>query len=129
MPRPVGCLLLACVLQLSFAVAGSEGPGFVEGHVNIGPVTPVLREGAPPPTVSAEEYAALQLTVFKVGGKTRVVQLMPDTKGNFRQGLAPGTYVVAMPSRKITRADLPKTITIVSGQIVHLDIEIETGIR
>ncbi len=127
--RTTGYFFLTFALLLGCAVAESEKPGFVEGHVNIGPLTPVAQEGAPHPTVSAEEYAALQLTVFKADGKTKVAQLMPDTKGNFRQMLAPGTYVVAMPVRKITRADLPKAITVVSDQTVHLDIEIETGIR
>ena len=36
-------------------------PGFLEGHVNIGPLTPVQRAGEPAPTVSPQAYAARQI--------------------------------------------------------------------
>jgi hypothetical protein len=44
--------------------------------------------------------------------------------------LRPGTYVVAMPPEKFEFAkDLPKTVTLISGETVQLDIDIDTGIR
>jgi hypothetical protein len=127
--RTLSYFLLVFAMLLGSLVAGSDKPGFVEGHINIGPLTPVLHEGAPSPAVSAEAYAALQLAIFKADGKTKVTPLTPDKEGNFRQSLAPGTYVVAMPPRHITKANLPKTITIISDQTVRVDIEIDTGIR
>jgi hypothetical protein len=129
MYRISGWLILVCVMLAGSIMAGSEKPGFVEGHINIGPLTPVEREGAPKPSVSVEGYAALQLAVFKADGKTKVTDLALDKNGNFHQPLAPGTYVVAMPPRRITKANLPQTITIVSDQTVRVDIEIDTGIR
>jgi hypothetical protein len=129
MHRIPGWLVLVCVMLAGSIMAESEKPGFVEGHINVGPLTPVEREGAPKPTISAEGYAALQLAVFKADGKTKVADLMLDKNGNFRQPLAPGTYVVAMPPRRITKANLPRAITIVSDQTVRVDIEIDTGIR
>jgi hypothetical protein len=129
MHRIPGWLVLVCVMLAGSIMAESEKPGFVEGHINIGPLTPVEREGAPSPTVPAEGYADLQLAIFKADGKTKVAALTVDKEGNFRQSLAPGIYVVAMPLRRMTKANLPKTITIVSDQTVRVDIEIDTGIR
>jgi len=109
--------------------AASYQPGFVEGHVNIGPLTPVEHAGGPAPNALAEAYASLKVTVFKPDGKTQVTQFAPDSQGNFRESLSPGTYVLDMARGRMTKANLPQTITIVSDQTVHLDINIDTGIR
>ena len=112
-------------------VAGSDPPqpGFVEGHISIGPLSPVERVGTPTPASLADAYATLKVTVFKPDGKTQVAQLTPDSQGNYRQSLAPGTYVLDMPHGAMTKMNLPQTVTIVSDQTVHVDIDIDTGIR
>ena len=115
-------------MLLGSVIAGSDKPGFVEGHINIGPLTPVLRLDAPQ-KVSPEVYAAFKVSVFQADGKTVVAPLTPNAEGNFRQSLPPGTYIIDMPHGRMTKVNLPKTITIVSDQTAHLDIEIDTGIR
>ncbi len=104
-------------------------PGFLEGHVNIGPLLPVQRVGDTP-TVPPEAYAARQIIVYQADGKTVVTKLTPGKDGNYRVELAPGTYVVGMARVGIDRArGLPATVTITSGQTTRLDIDIDTGIR
>jgi hypothetical protein len=129
MHRSIGHFVVCFAILLSCAMAASDKPGFVEGHISIGPLTPVERAGASPPALSAEDYAALKVTVFKADGKTEVAQLAPDAAGNFRQSLAPGTYVLDMPHGRMTKVNLPKTVTIVSDRSVRVDIDIDTGIR
>ena len=128
MSRLPGYLLLALAMLLGTVVAGSDKPGFVEGHINIGPLTPVQRKDAPT-KISPEVYAALRVSVFQADGKTSVAPLAPDADGNFRQSLPPGTYIIDMPHGRMTKVNLPRTITIVPDQTVRVDIEIDTGIR
>jgi hypothetical protein len=125
----LGRLAFALSMLVSFAVTASDQPGFVEGHINIGPLTPVEHAGGPAPGALAEAYATLKVTVFKPDGKTAVAQFTPDSQGNFRQSLPQGTYVLDIPRGRMTKANLPQTITIVSDRTVHVDIEIDTGIR
>lgn len=104
-------------------------PGFLEGHVNIGPLSPVQRAGETP-VVPPEAYAARQIVVYKEDGKTKVVQPKIDDRGNYRVTLAPGVYVVDMARTGIDRAaGLPAKITIESDKTTVVDISIDTGIR
>ncbi len=128
MHRATGHFLVLCFLFLSCVVTAADKPGFLEGHISIGPLTPVQRADGTP-KVSPEVYATFKVSVFQADGQTAVTPLTPNAEGNFRQSLAPGTYVVDMPHGRMTKVDLPKTVTIVSDQTVHLDIDIDTGIR
>ena len=117
-------------MLLGSVATGSDKPGFVEGHINIGPLTPVLHEKVrQSPAVSAEVYAALELAIFKADGKTKVTPLTPDKEGNFRQSLAPGTYVVAMRRVTLPKQTCPKPSRSFPIKPSRVDIEIDTGIR
>jgi len=129
MHRTLSYLVLLFAMLLSCAVAASDHPGVIEGHINIGPLSPVEHVGGPTTAALAEAYASLTVTVFKADGKTEVAQFTPDSQGTFHQSLAPGTYVLDIPRGRMTKANLPQTITIVSDQTVHVDINIDTGIR
>ncbi|MGE5263777.1 MAG: hypothetical protein ACM3S0_10365, partial [Acidobacteriota bacterium] len=110
-------LLTACQTQ-SFGgiVPQLARPGFLAGHVNIGPLSPVQRAGETP-VVPPEVYAARQIVVYKEDGKTKVVQPKIDDQGNYRVTLAPGVYVVDMARTGIDRAaGLPARITIESDK-------------
>jgi hypothetical protein len=104
--------------------------GYLEGHVNIGPLVPVARADVPPPTVPPEVYASRSINIFRSDGATLVLNVKIGPDGNYRVGLAPGTYVVNLARSGIDRADeLPQQISIESGKTVRLDISIDTGIR
>lgn len=105
-------------------------PGYLQGHVNIGPLLPVERVGVPSPTVRPEVYAARTIVILQRDGKTEVLRVKPDDHGNYRVELAPGQYVVDLARVGIDRAKgLPATVTIESGRTTTLDIEVDTGIR
>lgn len=104
--------------------------GYLEGHVNIGPLSPVQRIDQPTPVVPPEVYAARSINIFRSDGTTLVTNVKINSVGNYRVELAPGTYVVAIARSGVDRAaGLPTSITIESGQTLQLDISIDTGMR
>ncbi len=118
----LGALLVAC--------APTPAPGQLEGHVTIGPLTPVEKAGETPAPIPPEVCTARAVEVFKADAKALAahVQVGPDC--TYRVTLAPGSYVVDIAHTGIDRArDLPRKVTIASGQTVQLDVDIDTGIR
>ena len=113
--------------------ACSQSPqsfGTLEGHVTIGPLVPVIREGESEPTPAPEVYAAREIVVFEENGKTEFVRLKIDANGNYRGELPVGIYVVDINHIGIdSAADLPKKIAITEQGVTRLDIDIDTGIR
>ena len=101
-----GVLVFAFLALVGCSAVGTpSAPAVLTGKVSVGPLEPVER--APEPAES-------------------LVVLAPAKRVELR----PGTYVVAMPPEKIEFArDLPKTVTLTSGETVQLDIDIDTGIR
>jgi len=102
----------------------------LEGHVTIGPLVPVVREGEPEPTAAPEVYASRQIVIYAQDGRTEIARVQIDANGNYRVTLPVGTYVVDINHVGIDWGiDLPKTVEIVSQQVTRLDVEIDTGIR
>jgi hypothetical protein len=121
------------VIILITLASCSSGPiefGVLEGHVTIGPLIPVLREGEIPPTPSPEVYSAREIVVYEADGKTEFTRLQIEETGFFHGELPVGTYVIDINRIGIDSADgLPREIEITSGEIIRLDIDIDTGIR
>jgi hypothetical protein len=104
--------------------------GTLEGHVTIGPLVPVVREGESEPTPAPEVYEAREIVIFEENGKTEVIRLGIDANGNYRAELPVGIYVVDINHIGIdSAADLPKKIAITEQSVTRLDIDIDTGIR
>jgi hypothetical protein len=104
--------------------------GVLEGHVTIGPLVPVLREGEPDPTPSPEVYAARKIVIFDEDGKTEVIRVDIDSEGNYHIELPAGSYVVDINHIGIDHAaGLPAQVEINPGEITHLNVDIDTGIR
>jgi hypothetical protein len=104
-----------------------HGTGTLAGMVTIGPLCPVE-----PCTISHDQivtaYAARPITITGNGGTfVRSVTADPDT--GFSISLQPGTYVVDIEHQGIGGSDLPRTVTIHTGETVRLNINIDTGIR
>lgn len=139
--RPSAWLLLILCGLAALGCAGRRAPeparvseeetGRLEGHVSIGPLRPVQRLDAPPPSVPPEAYAARPIVIFASDGTTEIRRVKIDPDGTYRVSLPPGSYVVdvARTSRIERARPLPKAVTIVKGQTVRLDIEIDTGLR
>lgn len=110
----------------------SEGEtGRLEGHVSIGPLRPVQRLDQPPPSVPPEAYASRPIVILASDGTTEVKRVKIDPDGTYRVSLPAGSYVVdiARTSRIERARPLPRPVTIVKGQTVRLDIDIDTGLR
>ena len=123
-------VLLALTFVIISCAPGPQETGTLEGHVTIGPLVPVVREGEPEPTPAPEVYASRQIVIYAQDGRTEITRVQIDAKGNYRVTLPVGTYVVDINRIGIDRGiDLPKTVEIVSGQVTRLDVEIDTGIR
>lgn len=105
-------------------------PGTLEGHVTIGPLVPVVREGEPEPTPAPEVYASRQIVIYGKDGRGEITRVQIDAKGNYRVELPAGTYVVDINRIGIDRGiDLPTKVEILGSATTRLDIEIDTGIR
>jgi hypothetical protein len=124
-------LILVAMLPVIVAcTVVSKETGTLEGHVSIGPLVPVLREGEPEPTPAPEVYAAREVVIYAQNGQTEITRVPIHPDGTYRVPLPVGTYVVDINHMGIDRGiDLPQTVEIVSQQVTRLDIEIDTGIR
>jgi len=107
----------------------TQPPGFLEGVVTIGPLTPVEMPGEQP-TVPGEVYAARKIMVYDAQGRRLVERVDIGGDGTYRVELPPGRYVVDINRIGIdSSSDVPASVDIVSGETVRLDIDIDTGIR
>lgn len=104
--------------------------GTLAGNVNIGPLSPVAREGVTDPTPMPEVYTSRALVIYEEDGQTEVKKVSFEPDGTYEVILFEGTYVVDIARSGIdSAAELPKTIQIAGGQRSQLDVDIDTGIR
>jgi hypothetical protein len=122
-------IAVAVVLNSSDLPAGNgAGTGTLTGNVSIGPLCPVEPCTVPYDRIAAA-YAARPITISTPTG-TVVTTVIADPETGYTVALKPGTYVVDIPHQGIGGSpELPKTVTLRSGEIVRLDISIDTGIR
>ncbi|RPJ36452.1 MAG: hypothetical protein EHM21_19170 [Chloroflexi bacterium] len=115
------------------AIGTPSAPAVLTGKVSVGPLEPVERAPEPgqtPTPIPEQVFTSRSVNIYREDGKTLVQSVPFNGDGTYRVELRPGTYVVAMPPEKIEFArDLPKTVTLISGETVQLDIDIDTGIR
>ena len=125
-----GFVLAAFALSTLGCSLGPKATGILEGHVSIGPLVPVLREGEPEPTPAPEIYAGRQIVVFSSDGRREITRVEIDGQGNYRVTLPAGSYLVDINHAGIdSAAGLPAEVEILAGQITRLDVDIDTGIR
>ena len=104
--------------------------GILEGHLKILSSSEVnLADGTPAP-VTAENYADYPLIVLSQDRKTEVTRVTADGNGNYRVELPPGDYVLDVQRRPRGRVRAtPQPFTVVSGQTVRVEMDIDTGVR
>ena len=131
--KPCALFMLVLAVLLAAGAGCSGGPvapkGTLQGQVTIGPICPVERPDQPClPT--PETYAARKVLVYGPDGTTLVETVPLNQTGYYRVQLDLGTYVVDINHVGIDRSpDVPRTVTIHSGETITLDIAIDTGIR
>jgi S1-C subfamily serine protease len=105
-------------------------PGFLEGHLKIILSREVELADATPAPVTAENYADYPLIVLGRDEKTEVARVTADASGNYRVDLPPGDYVLDIQRRPRGRVRAtPRPFTVVSGQTVRVDMDVDTGVR
>ncbi len=121
---------IALTLFIAACAVDRRESGTLEGHVAIGPLTPVQRAGVAEPTPSPEMYAQYEILIYAEDGRTEVARARINSNGDYRATLGVGTYVVNINRQEISHGiDLPQKVTIVDRQVTRLDIQIDTGIR
>jgi hypothetical protein len=122
-----GCAFLPF---LSIQAGDTAKPGFLEGNLKIISLKEVELAGRSPAKPTAENYAEYPLIVLNKDGQKEVVRMTPDQEGNYRVSLPPGDYILDIQGRRPggVRAK-PQPFTVVSGQTVRVDMNIDTGIR
>ena len=121
------CLVFVLSGPASIRAAPS---GFLEGHVKVSLSREVeLADGTPAPA-RAENYADYPLIVLSQDRKTEVTRVTADGNGNYRVELPPGDYLLDVQRRPRGRVRAtPQPFTVVSGQTVRVDMDIDTGVR
>jgi len=127
--KPLLSLILLAGFLMSCALQTQE-TGTLKGHVSIGPLVPVLREGVPEPTPAPEVYAARQIVISKPASGKEIARVGIGVTGDYQVQLPVGTYIVDINHGGVDMAKgLPAEVEITSNQVTLLDIDIDTGIR
>lgn len=124
-----GSLFLAVFGCCNQANCGTPS-GFVAGQLKILSLKEVELAGGRPSKFKAEKYAEYPLVVLTADRKKEVTRITADAEGNYRLELPPGNYVLDVQGRALglVRAK-PQRFTVVSNQIVRVDMDVDTGIR
>ena len=119
-------LALALALALLGASACDDGPvavtgSGIEGQVYIGPVCPVN---------CADRPFQASISVLNLR-RSRVARFTTDAEGRFRQGLAPGSYIVhpEPPGRGPLPRAADQSVSVSAGVYTPVTITYDTGIR
>ena len=115
---------------VGMASGNAQATGVLQGHLKIVSLQTVQPADGSVQTVTSETYEEYPLVVLSSDGKQQVAVLTADAKGNYRVELPPGTYLLDIQNRvrKHVRAK-PVPFTVASGQSLHVNIEMDTGIR
>jgi len=122
-----GCAFLPL---LTIRAGDTAKPGFLEGHLKIISLKEVELAGGSPPKFTAENYAEYPLIVLTKDRQKEVARIAPDRDGNYRVSLPPADYILDVAGRgqRRLRAE-PQPFTVVSGQTLRVDMDVDTGIR
>ena len=126
-------LISACVFLMlaGSALIDAAPPGFVEGHLQIVSPKEVELADEKPSKITAENYADYPLIILNRDGEKEIARVTADESGKYRVALPPGDYVLDVKGRQPkghVRAK-PQPFKVVSNQTVHVDMDIDTGIR
>jgi hypothetical protein len=109
----------------------SSGSGIVEGQIRI-----VLSKGGAhladdtSPSKEKIPYADYPVLILDKDRKTEVAQVTPDSDGRFRTILPAGDYVLDVKRNGRHRLRVTaRPFTIVEGQTVQVEMEIESAIE
>jgi hypothetical protein len=124
------CGFILLVICIACKPISPQATGILQGHVTIGPLVPVQREGVPDPTPAPEVYTARQIVIFSANGRIEIARADINPQGNYSIELPAGDYTVDINRLGIDfAAGFPATVNIHPGRTTVLDVDIDTGIR
>ena len=126
------CLISACVWLLLVGTASIDAApsGFVEGHLKIISPKEVELSDETPSGIPAENYADYPLIILSRDRKREIARVTADENGKYRVALPPGDYVLDVQDRRRRHVRAaPQPFTVTSNQTVHVDMNIDTGVR
>jgi hypothetical protein len=125
-------LIPACISLLLAGTASIDAAptGFVEGHLKIiSPKEVELADETPSKGIDVD-YAEYPLIILSHDGKKEIARVTADKNGIYRVGLPPGDYVLDVQDRRRRHVRAaPQPFTVASNQTVHVDMNIDTGVR
>jgi hypothetical protein len=125
-------LISACTFLLlpASGLLNAAPQGFMEGRLKIISLKEVELAEGNPPKFSAGNYVEYPLIILSQDRKQEIASVTADEDGNYRIALPPGNYVLDVQDRrrKHVRAT-PQQFRVVSNQTVHVDMDLDTGIR
>jgi hypothetical protein len=123
--------IFACLfVALAVASANAQSPGFLEGHLKIIASREVELADATPSENTADNYADYPLVILSRDKQKEMARITADENGNYRVALPAGDYLLDVQDRRRRHVRAtPQTFTVVANQIVHVDMNVDTGIR
>lgn len=105
--------------------------GTLTGHVDIGPLAPVMRADEPAPTPSPQVYAAWVLLILSPDGQQEIARVDIAADGTYTVSLPPGDYLLTGRQRegKAMLVQQQYPVTVLAGQVTEQDVSLDTGIR
>jgi hypothetical protein len=126
-------VISACLFLVLIGCLASDNAalGFLEGRLRILAFKDVELAEGNPPKFSDGNYAEYPLIILTQDGKKEIARATADENGKYRVALPPGDYILdaeGRPPKGHVRAK-PQWFTVVSNQTVHVDMDIDTGVR
>ena len=126
-------LVCACLFLVAIGCLASDNAarGFLEGRLRILAFGDVELADGTPSKIGGGNYAEYPLIILRQDGKREIARVTADENGAYRVALPPGDYILDVqgrPPKGHVRAR-PQTFTVVANQIVHVDMNVDTGIR
>jgi hypothetical protein len=122
-----GCLFL---VPIGCLASDNAAVGFLEGHLRILAFKDVELAEGNPPKFSDGNYAEYPLIILSQDGKKEIARVTADETGNYRVAVPPGEYILDVQNRRRRHLRAaPQPFTVASNQTVHVDMNIDTGIR
>jgi hypothetical protein len=125
-------LSLACLFLVPIGCFASDNiaVGFLEGRLRILASKDVELADGTPSKFGDGNYAEYPLIVLSSDSKNEIARITADENGNYRVALPPGDYLLDVQDRRRRHVRAtPQPFAVASNQIVHVDMNIDAGVR
>jgi hypothetical protein len=125
------CSAVTLLIAGNVISASPSAVGFLEGQLKISSPKEVDLAEETASQATGENVADYPLIVMSPDGKRQIARVTAGKDGKYRVALPPGDYILDVLGRRPKghlRAT-PQPFRVVSNQTVHVDMNIDTGVR